>query len=381
MEIVIGADICVTESNRKYFSSGNISELIGEELQSVLFNVDYRIFNLEGPITNSDNAIVKNGPNIKMPLDSINGLKNLNPSLLTLANNHILDYGESGYDDTEKVLKSNNIDFIGVGRNSACLEKERILEKAGIKIGVYACAEHEFSIARENYPGANPYSGLYTFDDIQNLKKKCDYLIVLYHGGIECYRYPSPLLRERFRKMAEKGANLVIAQHTHCIGCKESFNESELVFGQGNFIFDDGNDEFWNSGLLLKVTIEKKSGNVKQQIAYIPYIKTPEGKIRLANKADKEKLLKDFFTRSEKIKENTFVEKEFKNFANNRFAVYLDALHGDNFIYKVFRKLFGLNFVYKLYSKPYVLNKIKNFLECESHYETLLSGLNNISKF
>jgi hypothetical protein len=63
-----------------------------------------------------------------------------------------------------------------------------IWEQKGIRVGIYACAEHEFLIATEYSPGATPFDPLESLDHIQDLANKCDYLIVLYHGGKEHYR-------------------------------------------------------------------------------------------------------------------------------------------------------------------------------------------------
>ena len=77
-----------------------------------------------------------------------------------------------------------------------------------------------------------------SLDHIQNLKDQCDYVIVLYHGGKEHYRYPSPYLQRVARKMVEKGADLVVCQHSHCIGCYEKYKDSMIIYDQGNFIFE-----------------------------------------------------------------------------------------------------------------------------------------------
>ena len=65
-----------------------------------------------------------------------------------------------------------------------------------MKIGIYACAENEFTIATDTTAGANPFDPFESLDHIQNLKRSCDYVIVLYHGGKEHYRYPSPYLQK-----------------------------------------------------------------------------------------------------------------------------------------------------------------------------------------
>lgn len=76
------------------------------------------------------------------------------------------------------------------------------------------------------------------------MSNACDYTIVLYHGGKEHYRFPSPNLQKYCRKFIEKGANIVICQHSHCIGCEENYKNGKIIYGQGNFLFDDSDDEY-----------------------------------------------------------------------------------------------------------------------------------------
>lgn len=377
MKILIGADISVTKSNASLFINGNINELIGSELKAILDSADFSVFNLEGPLTDSVAAISKCGPNIKMPEEAIAGIKALNPSLLTLANNHIMDFGRQGYEDTLSLLEENGIAWFGTGKNFSSLKKTQIFEKDGIKIGFYACAEHEFTIARKDFPGANPYDPLEVFDDITALKKQCDFVVVLYHGGKELYRYPSPNLQKRFRKMADKGADVVIAQHTHCIGCKEEYKNSTLIYGQGNFIFDALSDEYWNNGLLVELQLSKKDEKheLQKEISYIPYCKISGGRIRLAAETLQDTLLKGFFMRSEEIKDPSVVSEKFQDFSKSLALMYLNSLHGNNFLFRLMRKVFGKQFVKKLYFYPDSYNQIVNFIECECHREVLLAGL------
>src|SRR5699024_9531699 len=121
----------------------------------------------------------------------IKGITQLNPELVTLANNHILDHGEMGLNSTLNVLENNNIKYIGAGTNLSEASKPYIIKKNGINIGFYTCAEHEFSIATDKEAGANPFDPLETLYHIDKLKEKCDNLIVIYNGGIETYSYLS----------------------------------------------------------------------------------------------------------------------------------------------------------------------------------------------
>src|SRR5699024_431430 len=223
------------------------------ELFDIWINADFRLFNLEVPITDKASPISKQGPNLIAPKSTINGIKGLHPSLITLANNHILDQNEQGLFSTSNLLDKNNIHHIGAGENLNKASEPYIFQWNGNKIGVYTCAEHEFTIATENSAGANPFDPLESLDHIAKLKSKCNYVIVLYHGGKEHYRYPSPYLQKVCRKIVDKGADLVICQHSHCVGSFEEYDKGTIVYGQGNFIFNEHNNEFWNTGLLVKV--------------------------------------------------------------------------------------------------------------------------------
>ena len=188
--------------------------------------------------------IEKFGPNLYAPKITIKGIKGLDPTLLTLANNHILDQGIKGLESTIKLLNENNIPYTGIRKNLHAANIGYTIENSGYKLGIYACAENEFSIATSTQPGANPFDPLESLDHIKALKNECDYVIVLYHGGKEHYRYPSPYLQKVCRKIVEKGADLVVCQHSHCVGSYEKYKSSTIVYGQGNFIFNKYRNEY-----------------------------------------------------------------------------------------------------------------------------------------
>jgi poly-gamma-glutamate capsule biosynthesis protein CapA/YwtB (metallophosphatase superfamily) len=267
MELLIAGDLVPTKSNIELFANGDINRLLGEELYNIWYSSDLRIFNLEAPISNISAPIDKCGPNLSIPINSITGIKELKPSLISLANNHIFDQGEGGLSSTIDLLREASIPTVGAGDNIDSASDSIILNKKGKKVGIYACVEHEFGVADSNNPGANPFDPLESFDHVQKLRidGKCDYIIVLFHGGYENYRYPSPHLRKVCKKFVERGADLVVVQHSHCIGTFEEYKNSTIVYGQGNFIFDYSDNELWETSLLIKVTF-----NSSMKVEYIP---------------------------------------------------------------------------------------------------------------
>lgn len=121
-----------------------------------------------------------------------------------------MDQREQGLHSTMDILAQNGIQYVGAGNNLQEARKPIIISEKGINVGVYACCEKKFSFATEALPGANVFDPLETFDDIGKLREECDYVIVLFHGGMQNYPYPTPYQQRVCRKMCEKGANLVI---------------------------------------------------------------------------------------------------------------------------------------------------------------------------
>lgn len=369
MELIIGSDLVPTEVNINLFEQGNIEALLGTKLGKLWINTDFRTFNLETPLTDEISPINKQGPNLIAPTSTINGIKALDPSLVTLANNHILDHGEQGLYMTVNLLDKHEIPNIGAGANLNDAKKPHILNYNKKKIGFYTCAEHEFTIATDDSPGANPFDPLESLDHIQDLKSQCDYVIVLYHGGKEHYRYPSPELQRVCRKIVEKGADLVVCQHSHCIGSFEEYNNATIVYGQGNFIFNKHDNEYWNTSLLIKVTIGDGLS-----VEYIPVVRNEIG-IELANHEESEVILGDFHKRSEQILQEGFIKKQYIKFAEEELIKYIRRFAGfGKWKSRLDYRLFNHRLLKNHYTKQQLL-ALQNYIECEAHRELLLVGL------
>ncbi len=104
-----------------------------------------------------------------------------------MANNHIRDYGSRGVLDTIKVLEEYHIPYLGAGSDLEHSNKSLILESGQYKIGLYSCTEHEFSVAGKHSAGAHPVEEGEDIFELQKLKKQTDYVICLYHGGVEFF--------------------------------------------------------------------------------------------------------------------------------------------------------------------------------------------------
>ena len=221
--------------------------------------------------------------------------------------------------------------------------------------------------------GVNPIDWLESPDHVAALKAKCDYVIVLYHGGKEHYRYPSPNLQKICRKLVEKGADLVICQHSHCIGCEEKYLDGTIVYGQGNFLFDDSESEFWQTSLLVAL-------DENFRISYVP-LEKKENKVRMAQGEQAKQILTDFKKRNIQIREKDFIESEYAKFAQSMLNGYLATFtgKGSSIVFRVLNKISRRKWIETLskrLSQKYKI-AILNYVECEAHRELFLEGLKN----
>ncbi len=346
MKILIAADLTPKkEEVNELFIKGDIKALFNDVADCVK-TADRFIVNLECALTHAETGIKKFGPCLKADPKCADALKKLGVTDVALSNNHVFDFGIKGLRDTTDNLDRVGIPYTGIGENDTDSRKIYYIEEQGKKIAVVNVCEHEYSYALPDRIGANPYDPYLTMQDIREAKKNADHVIVLYHGGKEHCRYPSPRLRNLCREMVLCGADVVLTQHSHCIGCYEEFESGHILYGQGNFHFCwDGHGESWYTGLLVELTIDKKV-----DIRFIPF-EIKEVGLELAKGEKYDEIMDAFYDRNEELKNgnwkegwHAFCEKSanmYKNAANgvdapDRFAHYLDCeAHTD-----VWRELF-----------------------------------------
>lgn len=110
---------------------------------------------------------------------------------MSLANNHIMDYGDTAFFETIESARKYEIDIVGAGKNLEDASRVLYIKKNEVTIAVINCCEHEFSIATDNKAGANPLNPLKQYYQIQKARNEADYVIMIIHGGVEHHQYPT----------------------------------------------------------------------------------------------------------------------------------------------------------------------------------------------
>lgn len=353
-----------------FFISAKIDEpsYLIKNISQFFKNSDFNIVNLESPVTNSgkQHRILKTGPHLNGHPATFNLLNLINIKLVTLANNHIMDFGRRGLEDTLNGLESNKINYVGAGLNLKEATKAFTFNKDNLKIGILNFTENEFSIAEDEEPGANPLDIIDNINQLKALKKDHDKVIVIIHGGHEYYQLPSPRMVKQYRFYADNGADVIIGHHSHCISGYEIYNNVPIFYSLGNFLFTfHSKHESWYTGLLIQLEISK-SKDITFKV--LPLLQEKSNfKVELMKGFDKREIIEKIERYNFIIADKKLNQQNWINYLNQNSKQFLNSFSPVNlienrYIRAGFRRL---NFD-KLILRKQNLKEILNYISCEA---------------
>ncbi len=168
--------------------------------------------------------------------------------IVSVANNHVLDFGPTGLNQTLAVLHEQGICFVGAGGTAARSEYE-ILERERLRIGFVAYHEMDPG-SPHNEALVNPMDRGTILRQISDLKPRCDAVVVSLHWGIEYIHYPSPGQVHLAREILHHGAALVLGHHPHVIQGIEQIGRGLIAYSLGSFQFEPRREEARHSFIL-----------------------------------------------------------------------------------------------------------------------------------
>jgi len=355
--ILVAGDLVI---NQEY----DVSKL-DKKLVSLFQKSDLNIVNLEAPVTASNSKILKTGPYLKAHEESTKKiLKALNVDIVTLANNHVLDYDEKGVDDTLDFCRKNKIKTVGAGMNLEEAAKTLYVDTKEGKIALVNFAENEWASATDKTAGANPMDVIDNAKQIQNAREQADYVIVIIHGGHEYYNLPSPRMQKQYRFYAEQGADIIIGHHTHCISGKEVYKGVPIYYSLGNFLFTNPSSfEDWYIGIVLELTII----NGKLEVQLHPVKQTKEYfQISLLEGEEKQNVYNRIFKFDTVIEDSIKLNNEWKAYVDSKYRQYLNYWSPISFVNNLLLKSVLIKLGVSLINKKGIALKL-NMLRCEAH--------------
>lgn len=212
-----------------------------KKVAPILKKADMAFANLETPVSIRGKAAEKTFAFRSKP-DTLKGLVYAGIDGVTLANNHILDYGQQAMLDTITHLNRQKIGYTGAGRTIDAAFEPYVQKINGKKIavlGVSRVLSDNSWIAGKNHPGA---ASAYTMEPmLSHIKKSAktnDYTIVYIHWNQEFADYPEDYARKMAKKMIDAGADIIIGSHSHTLMGIEYYKGKPIYYSLGNFVFN-----------------------------------------------------------------------------------------------------------------------------------------------
>ncbi len=232
-------------------------------------NADIVFGNLENPLTPGreigvPEMVLRANPEMAYML------KDSGFNILSLANNHIYDFGSKGLLNTIKILDEVGIKYCGAGKKEKPYTPNYI-EVNGRKIAFLAFTDKELmpEITEEN----EEKSGIAFLDkeriaiSVSEVVSNSEFLIVYFHGGTEYAPEPDKTMRDYTYLAIDKGADLVLGSHPHVVQKVEKYRDKYIFHSLGNFIFDQLWSQETRESIIAKIYI---SENKLEKIELMP---------------------------------------------------------------------------------------------------------------
>lgn len=212
---------------------------LSDEFRKILSS-EFNVLNFEVPLkAEGQFSIKKSGPALCQSDETPEWVENNGWNVISLANNHALDFGE---ESLKKTLKSfSKTTLIGGGNFEEAYNTRVLQTKDGRKIGFFACTHREFGVLDDETDASKLGCAWICHPEvvksILNARKKVDILIAYVHAGVEGFDQPLPEWRRQYKYFIELGCDAVVASHPHVPQGWEYYNGKPIFYSLGNFCF------------------------------------------------------------------------------------------------------------------------------------------------
>lgn len=283
----------------------NDAPSILRHVSATLKGADIAYCNLEGPISDRGEkhaGKVGIGLHFRSPLNTLDALRSAGIDVVSLANNHAMDFGAPALQQTIELLDAANIAHAGAGRNRAEARKPALLTRNGLRIALlsYTSVCVPSFVATDEAPGvatvriATTYSPNHLrliqqpgspvmintagepedvaalLDDVRAAKALADVVLVAWHWGVsERWGKLADYQRALGHEVIEAGANAIVGHHAHMIQGIEFHHGCPIFYSLGNFAFDIDHPYFRSESALVQCEFSRKG---IEQMRLIPIV-------------------------------------------------------------------------------------------------------------
>jgi poly-gamma-glutamate capsule biosynthesis protein CapA/YwtB (metallophosphatase superfamily) len=249
-----------------------------------LRGADFAMVNLETAVTTRGTPEPKEF-HFRAPASAYQAIRAAGVDLVSLANNHALDYGRVGLADTLASAREAGMPVVGAGANAAAAYAPYVVDVRGVRLGVVAFSQvHALS---SSWRATDTRSGIATAFDVERAvgavtaaRQRADVVIVFMHWGIEGDSCPSGEMKTFARRMARAGADIIVGTHAHTLLGSGWMEGAYIHYGLGNFVWYSVSRSTETG--VLRLTIRR--GEVARS-EFLPGVVSPSGQPRPATGA------------------------------------------------------------------------------------------------
>ena len=254
--LLFGGDVLIKASTESIYKNNGVTGLVSEEILAEMQNADIMMVNHEFQFSTRGEPMEDKQFTFQTDPKNVQILLDLGIDIVSLANNHSLDFGQDALQDTFVTLDEAGILYAGAGDSKERAEELQVIEVNGKKFGFLAATR---VIPVAGWDVRNKQPGLFTtYDDtrlverIRESKEECDFLAVYVHWGIEREEYPEEYQNVIAKHCVEAGADVIIGAHPHVLQGIEFIEGKPIFYSLGNYIFNNSTPKT----MLVKVLIK-----------------------------------------------------------------------------------------------------------------------------
>ncbi|MCR5273321.1 MAG: CapA family protein [Lachnospiraceae bacterium] len=245
--LVFTGDILLGDRTLPLYQSSGIDGILSDDLQALMQDADICMVNEEFPFSTRGTKAEDKQFTFRTDPVYVSAFNDMGIDIVTLANNHVLDFGAEALLDTFDTLDQAGILYAGAGANAARAMEPQYIEANGINFGFLA-ASRVWPLASWEATDTNPgcfgtYDPAKLVAAIEAAETQCDFLTVYVHWGIERQNYPEDYQVNMAKMYIDAGADLVIGAHPHCLQGIEYFDGKPVFYSLGNYIFGQTTDK------------------------------------------------------------------------------------------------------------------------------------------
>jgi poly-gamma-glutamate synthesis protein (capsule biosynthesis protein) len=219
------------------------ADYVMKDIKRVLKPADVAFFNAEGPYSNTGTAATWKDVYFRGNPRLVPAMAKAGVDVVTMANNHCLDYGSAALLDSIRRFNANDIEVVGAGKNYSAAWKMRFVERDGVKVGFMGWTDimpPGFAATKTGAGAAvgPTWSGSANVSkSIRAAAKKVDILVASYHWGIEGQHYPIGQQIQEAHAAIDAGADLVMSHHPHYLQGIERYHGGLIMYSFGDLVF------------------------------------------------------------------------------------------------------------------------------------------------